>query len=61
MQLVLHRLLTVASKCADGVIVVVLDVVEDELLLPPPQEARRKLNGAKSRMKSLDFMLLIAV
>ena len=39
-QLVLHRLLTVASSCADGV-AVVLDLVEDELLLPPPQEARR--------------------
>jgi hypothetical protein len=38
LQLVLHRLLIVASNCADGV-AVVLDVVVE--LLPPPQEARR--------------------
>lgn len=39
-QLVLHRLLIVASNCADGVVAVVPDAVVDELL-PPPQEARR--------------------
>ena len=36
-QLVLHRLLIVASNCCDGVAVVPDAVVE---LLPPPQEAR---------------------
>jgi hypothetical protein len=59
LQLVLHRLLTVASKRCDGVTVVALDVVVDELLPSPPQEARRKLNDAKSKIRNLDFMLLI--
>ena len=48
-QLVLHRLLIVASNCCDGVTVValeVVDVVEDELP-SPPQEARRKVQQAE--------------
>ena len=43
MQLVLHRLLIVASNRCDGVVVaalVVVDVVEDELP-SPPQDTRR--------------------
>ena len=48
-QLLLHRLLIVASNCADG-LAVVLDVVADELLLPPPQEA--KIIDKKARLIS---------
>jgi hypothetical protein len=51
LQLVVQRLVTVASNCADGV-GVVLDV---ELLLPPPQEARRM--DKKTRL--ISFMILI--
>jgi hypothetical protein len=49
LQLVLHRLLIVASNCCDGV-AVVPDAVEDELLLPPPHEARRM--DKKARLMS---------
>ena len=49
LQLVLHRLLIVASNCCDGVVVAaleVVDVVEDELPLPP-QDTRKKVELAK--------------
>ena len=52
--MVLHRLLTVASSCCDGVAEFALDVVEDELLLPPPQEARRM--DEKTRL--ISFVML---
>ena len=39
LQFGLHRLATVAVNCCEGVVVVVLDVVE-ELLPSPPQEVR---------------------
>lgn len=58
LQLVLHRLVTVASNCCDGV-TVGLDVIVE--LLPPPQEDKKMLNIAKSGMRSLDFMLLIGL
>jgi len=57
-QLVLHRLLTVASKRCDGVVVEVLEVVEVAVLPSPPQEVREMLNDAKNRMRNLDCMLL---
>jgi hypothetical protein len=47
LQLVVQRLVTVASNCADGV-TVGLDVVEE--LLPPPQETRRM--DKKARLMS---------
>ena len=48
LQLVLHRLLIVASNCCDGVVVAleVVDVVEDELP-SPPQDARKTVVQAK--------------
>lgn len=52
-QLVLHRLLIVASNCADGV-AVGLDVVVE--LLPPPQEARRM--DKKARLMSFVMGIL---
>ena len=41
MQLVAHRLVTEAANCCDGVVVVVIDALENALLPSPPQEVRR--------------------
>ena len=54
MQLVLHRLLTVASSCCDGV-TVGLDVVEE--LVPPPQEAKRNVEKAM-RIRVISFFMI---
>ena len=54
-QLVLHRLLTVASSCCDGV-VVVLDVVEVALSPPPPHETGKMVERAK-QIKVIGFFI----
>jgi hypothetical protein len=59
LQLVLQRLLIVASSCCDGVVVVVLGVVEDVLLPSPPQEARRIMEEA-NRNKEISRFILIS-
>jgi hypothetical protein len=60
LQLVLHRLLIVASNCCDGV-AVVLDAVVDELLLPPPQEARRTVRKAIKKRDRLSFICIFNI
>ena len=59
LQLVLHRLLIVASNRCEGVVVAaleVVDVVEDELP-SPPQEARRTVEHAKKRKVISRFII----
>ena len=58
LQLVLHRLLTVASKRCEGVVVVALEVVEVVELLPPLQEAKRMVDKPKENIQIYDFIFL---
>jgi hypothetical protein len=59
LQLVLQRLVIVASNRCDGVVVVALEALEDELL-PPPQDARRMVEEAR-RIKVISRFKLISL
>lgn len=52
------KLLTVASSCADGLTVVVLEVVEVASLEPPPHEAKKMVMNTKKGLSNLFSMLV---